>query len=306
MTVTLSILIVSWNTRDFLARCLDSVFANPPAVPFEVLVVDNASADGSAAMVRERFPQARLMVNAANIGFAPANNQAFAVSAGEYVLLLNPDTEVKPGALDALPAFLQANSRAAAVGAYLLNPDGTLQTSCYPFPTLSREWWRLLHLDALRPYGVYRMADWDTDTPRPVEVIQGAALLLRKSALQGQPLLDDAYFMYTEEVDLCFRLKRAGGQLYWLPQAKVVHYGGQSTRQVAGDMFLHLYLSKLRFFKKHHGWWKAQLYKLILWQVSLVRLALMPLAWLEPADRRQEHLTLAGHYWQLVKKLMSA
>lgn len=302
----LSILIVSWNTRGLLARCLETVAAElasfaPDAT--EMLVVDNASHDGSAALVRERFPWARLIVNDANVGFARANNQAFAAARGRYILLLNPDTAILPGALRTLVDFLEAHPAVGAVGARLLNPDGSLQPSCSPAPTLSREVWRLFHLDALRPYGVYDMSRWDTHQPRPVEIVQGACLLLRREALGDEELLDPRYFMYSEEVDLCYRIRRRGWQIYWVPTAQVIHYGGQSTRQAAAAMFLRLYEGKILYFRKHQGPVAARLYKTILLAAALARLLVSPLAWLQPPSQRRLNLTLAGHYARLLKAL---
>jgi N-acetylglucosaminyl-diphospho-decaprenol L-rhamnosyltransferase len=303
--VDLSVVIVNWNTRDLLARCLESVITHcgQADLTTEILVVDNSSADGSAEMVREQFPQAQLIENSENVGFARANNQAIRPSCGRYVLLLNPDTEVRPGALQRLVRFMAEHPAAGAAGTRLLNPDGTLQSSCHPAPTLARELWRLLHLDALRPYAVYPMARWDLNKPRVVEVIQGACLILRRATLDQVGWLDEDYFMYSEEVDLCYRLRQAGWQLYWLPQAKVVHYGGQSTQQVAAEMFLQLYQAKLIYFRKNHGWPAAQAYKLILLVAALARLLLSPLAWLEGSSRRQRHLTLTGHYRRLLLAL---
>ncbi|RME78892.1 MAG: glycosyltransferase family 2 protein [Chloroflexi bacterium] len=301
--MNLSIIIVSWNTVDLLRRCLASVYADLPPAEMEVLVVDNASTDGSPEMVRAEFPQVTLLVNRQNVGFAAANNQAIRQSQGRYVLLLNPDTEVKPGALSTLLHFMDAHPEAGGCGPRLLNPDGSLQTSCYPAPTLARELWRLLHLDRVRPYGVYRMDDWPQNVPREVDVLLGACLLVRREAFQQVGLLSEDYFIYSEEVDLCYRLRQAGWSLVWVPQAQVVHFGGQSTRQVAAEMFLHLYRGKLLYFRKNHGWASAQIYRLILLVTALARLALTPLAWLEPPARRQEHLTLAGHYGRLVKVL---
>jgi hypothetical protein len=313
----LSIVIVNWNARDLLAQCLESVVASPnlqipdsvnqagmlhlPPFTLEVWVVDNVSTDGSAQMVRARFPWVRLVENQENIGFARANNQAIRESQGHYVLLLNPDTEVKPGALETLVRFMEIHSQASAVGPQLLNPDGALQPSCHPAPTLPRELWRLFHLDKLWPYALYPMNEWDPSVPRRVDVLQGACLLLRRTALDQVGLFDEDYFMYSEEMDLCYRLGQAGWCLYWAPEAKVIHYGGQSTRQVAMDMFLRLYQSKLLYFRKHHGWLAAQLYKLILAAAAVARLSLSPLAWLERSPRRQRHLTLAGYYLRLLK-----
>lgn len=299
----LSIILVSWNTRQLLADCLDSVYAYPPNDSFEVLVVDNASGDGSAAMVRERFPQARLIESEKNVGFAQGNNLAVPLCSGEYVLLLNPDTVVKPQALDALVQFMDAHSEAGAAGSRLLNPDETLQPSCHPAPTLARELWRLFHLDRIRPFGAYHMHRWDMNQPREVDVIQGASFIVRKAILDKIGFLDGRYFMYSEEVDLCYRLQKAGWKLYYVPASRVIHYGGQSTKLVAADMFLQLYLGKLMYFRKHYGRLAGIGYKFILLLAALSRLAIAPLAWLQKPPQRQKNLALARHYGRLLAAL---
>lgn len=302
----LSIVIVNWNTRELLAACLESVLDEIRALhplPVETLVVDNASRDGSAQMVRDRFPWVRLIENQTNVGFARGNNLAIPHCTGRYLLLLNPDTEVRPGAFEELIRFMEAHPEAGGAGARLLNPDGTLQLSCYPAPTLSREFWFLFHLDALHHYGSYCMTDWDPDKHRAVDTVQGACLILRCEVLGQIGLFDDEYFIYSEEVDLCFRLRQAGWRLYWVPQAQVVHYGGQSTQQVAAEMFLKLYQGKIIFFRKHYGRLAAAAYKLLLSAASLARLAISPLAWLERPPQCQQHLTLSDHYSRLLLKL---
>ena len=270
----LSIVIVSWNTRKILKQCLASIFRHPPAGTFEVWVVDNASTDGSVPMVKANFPAVRLIENRENIGFAPANNRAIRAGDGEYVLLLNPDTEVFAGTFDALLNFLRAHPDTGAVGPKTLNPDGSLQTSSYPFPTLSRELWRLLHLDKIAPYGSYRMTEWAA-RPREVDALLGACMLFPRRVLDEVGLFDESYFMYTEEIDLCYRVRQSGRKLFWVPEASIVHYGGQSTRQVAAEMFLQLYKSKLQFFRKHYGTTAGFLYKLILFFTALPRLLLI-------------------------------
>ncbi len=299
----LSIIVVSWNTCDLLADCLESVYAHPPHGRFETIVVDNASSDGSAEMVSQRFPQARLIAKDENVGFAKGNNEAIPFCSGQYVLLLNPDTVVKPGALAALTAFMDAHPDAGAAGSRLLNPDGSLQTSCYPAPRLSREVWRLFHLDAIRPYGEYNMHKWPTDAPREVDVIKGASLIFRREVLETVGFLDGAYFMYSEEVDLCLRVQKAGWRLYWVPQSQVVHYEGQSTKQIATDMFLQLYLGKLMYFRKHYGRLSGILYKFILAAASLMRLLLTPFALLQRPASRQKNLSLAKKYGRLLAAL---
>jgi GT2 family glycosyltransferase len=162
--VDLSIIIVSWNTAQLLAQCLRTIYANPPAGKFEVLVVDNASADASTQMVRKQFPQINLLENEVNVGFARANNQAIRQSRGRYILLLNPDTEMKPYMLERLVNFMKTHTQAGAAGPCLLNPDGSLQRWSLPVPTptLFREFWRLFHMDVIWPYSAYRTArsDW--------------------------------------------------------------------------------------------------------------------------------------------------
>jgi GT2 family glycosyltransferase len=298
----LSIVIVSWNTRALLVDCLNSL-AEAIAKDVEVLVVDNASDDDSVAVVREKFPWVKLIANRENVGFATGNNQAIRQSTGEYALLLNPDTIVLPGALTTLMAFMDEKPKAGMAGSRVLNPDGTLQTSAYPAPTLFRELWRLFHLDALWPRGVYDMDDWPTDVNRKVDVLLGACILCRRQALDQIGLMDEKYFMYSEEVDLCYRVRQAGWAIYWVPAAKIIHYGGQSTAQVAGEMFLRLYQGKLIYFKKHYGRATTLAYKLVILLTALSRLLLTPLAWLEHPKQRERHLALAGRYWRLVLSL---
>lgn len=296
----LSIIIVSWNTSELLAQCLASLSAHPLSAPHEVIVVDNGSHDGSPQMVSARFPAVQLVRNEDNRGFARANNQAMRIARGEYVLLLNPDTEVHAQALDTLVRFLDEHPAASAAGARVLNPDGTLQHSCSPAPTLFNEWLHLFHLDRERRQG---MAGWPIDAPRKVETLLGACLMFRRRLLEQIGDLDERYFMYSEEVDFCYRMRGAGGELYWVPQATIVHYGGQSTGQIATEMFLQLYQNKLLYFRKHYGRPGAWIYKLILLCASSMRLAATPLTWFEKPPRRQQHRALAGRYWRLLTAL---
>jgi GT2 family glycosyltransferase len=298
----LTVVIVSWNTRDLLAQCLrscETALAGVACGRCQVWVIDNASSDETASMVRAAFPGVYLVANTDNRGFASANNQALRECTSRYILLLNPDTEVHPGAFAGLLAFMDAHPEAGAAGPRLLNPDGSLQASSYRFPTLTREAWRLFHLDRFWHCSDYAMPAWPIDRPQRVDVVQGAALLLRRDALLQVGLLDETYFMYTEEVDLCRRLVRAGWSIYWVPEAAVVHYGGQSTRLAASDMFVRLYESKILYFRKHHGSFQTRLYKLVLFAASLPRLAGGLLARPDQDELRQ----LAQQYRRLVAVL---
>lgn len=212
-------------------------------------------------MVRDRFPWVKLIKNSENVGFARANNQGIEASSGEYVLLLNSDTVVHRSALASLIFFMENNSRAGACGARLLNGDGSLQHACHPMLTPEREFWRLMFLERLGNNVTYPMQRWDTHRVRQVEVIKGACLLVRRQALDQVGLLDEGYFMYTEEVDLCYRLAQAGWSLWYVPQAIVTHFGGASSRQVHDEMYLELYRSKVRFYRKYGGEGRANHFK---------------------------------------------
>jgi len=268
--ITLSIVVVNWNTRELLADCLTSVYETAAEPGLEVLVVDNASTDSSAAMVRQRFPQVRLIENETNVGFAKASNQAIRQSKGRYIVLLNSDTEVHPGALETLTQFMDLHPEAGGCGPRLLNTDGSLQPSCHPMLTPGREFWRLLFLDSLWPRATYPQQKWDVGTPRRVEVIKGACFLLRREALEQVGPLDEQYFMYTEEMDLCYRLAQAGWGLWWVPQAILTHYGEESSKQVREAMYVQLYRSKVQFYRKTGGEHRAAYFK------RLVRLAYWP------------------------------
>lgn len=273
---TVSIIIVNWNTRDYLARCLRSLEQNvrmSDAPNAEVFVVDNASTDGSVVMVRAQFPWARLIENSANVGFAPANNQAIRESRGRYVILLNSDTEIHPGALEVMLEFLRERPAVGGCGPRLLNGDGSLQPSCHPMLTPGREFWRLMFLDRIWRRATYAQHRWDQTTPRRVEVIKGACLMLRREALDQVGLLDERYFVYTEEMDLCYRLLHAGWELWWVPQAAVTHYGEASTRQIADDMYVQLYRSKAQFHRKFGGEREAGRFRRLLWLAYVPRWA---------------------------------
>ncbi|MFW6116152.1 MAG: glycosyltransferase family 2 protein [bacterium] len=273
----LSIIIVNWNTRDLLVRCLRSVYGTKGGPEFEVFVVDNASTDDSTTVVRDHFPRVHLIANRENIGFARANNQAICCSKGRYVLLLNSDTEVHPAALEAMVHFMNEHPRAGGCGPRLLNADGSLQASCHPMLTPEREFWRLIFLDRIWHRATYVQQQWDLSEPRRVEVIKGACLLLRRAALEQVGGLDEDYFMYTEEMDLCYRLLEAGWQLWWVPRAVVKHYGEASSRQVAEAMYVQLYRSKVQFYRKFEGDHRADDFKRLLRVAYFPRLAVATL-----------------------------
>jgi len=253
----LSVCIVNWNTRRDLEHALHSVLSAEAGISLEVIVVDNASRDGSADMVRETFPQARLIRHHENVGFARGYNLAAAQAQGRHLLMLNPDTEVRPGALARLVAFLDSHPGAAAAGPRLLNSDGSLQPSCRRFPRPMAALFRNTALGRLFPHNRYArdylMADWDHRQPRPVDWVSGAALCIRREAWQQVGGFDEGFFMYAEDVDWCLRARRAGWDIYYLPEAVIVHHIGRSTDQRPAAMVLQFHRSMARFYRKHYA-----------------------------------------------------
>ena len=250
-------------------------------------------------MVRDRFPQVRMIESQENLGFATANNLAIRRSSGDYILLLNPDTKLKPCSLHTLLAFMRSTPNAGAAGARLLNADETLQISCYPEPSLLREFWRMFNLDTFWSFANYPMDHWDLSNPREVDVLMGACFLLRREVLDQVGLMDENFFMYSEEVDLCHRIQKSGWSLYWVPKAQVIHYGGQSTKLVAEEMFLQLYAGKIMYFRKHYSRVVVNLYKAILYSAALMRVIMTPFVMLQVRTRRQKYLTLSNYYRRL-------
>ena len=303
MEMDLDIVIVNWNTKNLLEQCLASILQCSTDLRYQVWVVDNASSDGSVAMLRELFPKVNLILNDRNEGFAKANNIVLRQVQSRYALLLNSDTYVKDHALDEFVKFMDAHPRVGAAGARILNPDGSLQFTAHPNPTLGREFWRLFHWDALIPLSSYRMAEWDLETPREVEVVLGACMIIRREVLEDVGFLDERFFFYSEEVDYCYRLRKKGYPIFWIPRAEVVHYGGQSSKKMPDKMFLQLYQGKILFFRKYQGWLGVSIYKLILLMATLFRLMLVPFAWLERQPKRAQHLSLAGNYQRLLFEL---
>ena len=259
----LSICIVSWNTRDLLDGCLRSIREAPDRIAREVIVVDNASADGTAAMVEQRHPEVILIANDDNAGFAAANNQALRRARGSLKLVLNPDIIVHPHALDRLADVLRRRPRAAGVAPRLILPDDRIQASCRSFPTPDVVLYEVLGLSRLLPrsrrFGKYRMTWWGYDDERTVDQPMASALMLRASALEEIGLFDESFPIFFNDVDLCKRLWEAGWQVWFTPEASMTHYGGASTSQTPRRMIVESHSSFLRFYALHYrgalpGW----------------------------------------------------
>ncbi|MDO8588030.1 MAG: glycosyltransferase family 2 protein [Armatimonadota bacterium] len=252
----LSISIVNWNTTELLRRCLRSIYANPPEADLEVIVVDNASSDFDEAALRAEFPQVHTIANTENTGYARGNNQAIEASSGDYVLLLNPDTEVRPGALQALVDFMQTHPDAAAAGAKLVRPDGSTDQCCRGFPSplaLAGEYFGLSGIfPRCRLLGAYRMTWFGFDRVAEVDQVMGSCMVISRRVLENIGAFDEQFRIFFNEVDWCFRAKQAGFKIYFLPDAEVLHLGGQSTKQVKNEMRLESQRSLIKFYRKHY------------------------------------------------------
>jgi N-acetylglucosaminyl-diphospho-decaprenol L-rhamnosyltransferase len=283
----LVIVIVSYNTKDLLADCLESTFAGleRSGLDGEIWLVDNASSDGSAEMVRQRFPAVQLIAHDQNLGFAAGNNLALQAMglglSGEprqeprprYVLFLNPDTRIVGDALGALVRFMDATPRAGAAGARLVHGDGNFQHSAFRFPGLAQIFFDFfpLHprlLDS-RLNGRYPRSWYEAGRPFPIDHPLGAALMVRSEVLARLGGFDEQFFMYCEEIDLCRRIKAAGWDIYCVPQSEIVHLVAQSTRQFRHRMFVALWSSRFLMFEKHETaafcWAARRLVQLGLW-----------------------------------------
>ena len=255
----LSVCIVNWNTRDYLRDCLTSLYEHPPRnADLEVLVVDNASVDGSAPMVASEFPQAILVANADNKGYAEGNNQALERATGDLLLLLNPDVVVYDGSLTRAVEFMAAHPEAGAMGCRLIGSDGKTQRSVRGFPDPGPVLWESAGLSRLFPqsktFGAYRMTFFDYDQEAEVDQPMGSFLLITRAAYEKVGGLDLQFPIFFNEVDWCWRAKREHGfKIYYTPTVAVTHYGGGSTRQVKASMVRESHRSLLRFYDKHYA-----------------------------------------------------
>ena len=281
MTPDLAVVVVNHNAGAYLRRCMESLRTGGGDARLEVVVVDNASTDGSPEAVLAERPDARVIRNRANRGFAAAANQGIAATSAPFVLLLNPDAEIVGGTLASLVKVARERPRAGAIGALVRNPNGSIQPSARRVPRLGEALGHafLGPLFPSNPYTrSYTMAGWDRTTERGVEWVSGSAMLLRREALDEVGVLDEGYFMYVEDVDLCTRLRRKGWQVLFSPELEVVHQIGVSTQGQRGRMAFAHSDSIYRYFSKFRADGAAELLKppvrVALWLRALLMSAL--------------------------------
>lgn len=280
----LSILIVSWNVSGLLANCLESILSSPISIDSsqsetlrtEIIVVDSASSDDTAEMVRRRFPQVKLLAQTENVGFTRSNNIALREARGRYLLLLNPDTEIVRDAIPTMVAYLDQHPDVGIVGPHTLNDDGSTQSTRRHFPNF---WIGIFESTWLQPYAPKSLLDYyyyangtPSDATLDVDWVQGSAMMVRREIYEQIGGLDEGYVMYSEELDWCKRAKERGWRVVFLGDAKVIHYGGKSSEQAVARSHILFQQSKLRYFRKYHGWLTAQFLRLFLLFNYLVQL----------------------------------
>lgn len=266
----LSVIIVSWRVKELLEQCLESIFRQTQDLQLEVIVIDNDSGDGTAEMVKNNFPTVQLVASQINLGFARAANLALRRAKGKFLLLLNPDTKLIDNSLKKSVDFMEERPDIGVMGCRLLNHDLTLQPSVRRFPRLLDHCLMVLKLHHLFPLKRYLAADFDYGETGAVDQVMGAFFMVNRSAFSQIGFLDEKYYIWFEEVDYCQRAKKAGFSVSYYPEAKIIHYGGQSFKQVFTLKNHWIFsCSRLRYIRKHQGI-LAYLIILILTPVSLL------------------------------------
>ena len=252
----LSIVIASWSAKDYLARCLRSFAEHPSRHSMEIIVVDNASVDGSPEMVEASFPDVRLIRNPRNMGFAKACNIGIGQSSGAYVCLVNSDVVLSDRSVDVMYEYMQQNPAVGMVGPRFVGPDGELQMSCKSFPTLWNHLMSWLTLDRLFPssrlFAGRHMTWFSHDEVRRVDVLAGTFWMIRRKVLEDVGLLDDRFFFYCEDLDWCKRCWQAGWEVVFLPEAEIGHHHGASSKRQPVRFYVQQHRSALRYWRKHH------------------------------------------------------
>lgn len=243
--MNLAIIIVNWNTRDLIIQCLNSIYDNQPRCPFEIWVVDNGSIDGSVDKIRHLFPEVHLIQNHENIGFAAANNQGLQATQGYDCLLLNSDTIINHGALEGIIECANTYPDVGAIGCKLLNVDGSLQKSWAKFPNL---WSEIMGIHVRE-----RTLVFDHPLTYEVDWLSGACLFIRRKTIDEVGLLDETFFMYSEEVDWCYRIKQHNWKVYYLAETEITHLGGGSAERASASQLIALNKGKILLFRKFHG-----------------------------------------------------
>lgn len=289
----LSIVIVNWNSKEYVRKCIASIIAETKSIEFEIIVVDSGSFDGCETMLRDCYPEVRYIQRKENVGFARANNLAYNISSGKALLFLNPDTEIIGPAIDVIYAALQTLPNIGIIGVKLLNPDRTIQTSCIKaFPNLLNQVIDVEILQKIFPragvWGMRPLFD-KTEAPAEVDVVSGACMAMSRSVFEKIGKFSTHYFMYAEDVDLCLKTRLEGLRNYYLPSAAIVHHNGACAAVTKKGSFANIMMveSRWRFFERTKSRWYARYYSVEIGLISVVRLVLALMLWFFNIGRRE-------------------
>lgn len=288
-----SVIIVSWNARDFLRECLKSLNSGVSKYPLEIIVVDNASTDGSPECVGREFPEVQLIRSQSNLGFARANNLAVRQSTGKYVCLVNSDVKVHRDCITRLVDYCEAHPEVGLAGPRIIGGDGLLQRSCWGFPSVWNMFCRALALDKafpkVRVFGGYELGYWDQENTQPVDILGGCFWVGRREALDAVGLLDESFFMYGEDMDWCRRFWTGGWKNVLVAEAEATHYGGASSANAPVRFYLERQRADLQYWAKHHTRLGVAAYYLVSVLHMIVRVAGYGLAWCATRKPLQQH-----------------
>ena len=288
----ISIIVVTWNAKKFVEECFGSIREETRGLSTETVVVDNASTDGTADLIAERFPEVKLIRSPKNLGFPRGKCRRYrGEPPSKYVCLVNPDVRVMPGCFRNLVKYMEEHPEVGVVGPLTRNPDGTIQRSCMRSPNVWTAWCRALALDrtALRQlplFGGIMMNDFDHDKSRRVEVLNGAFMLMRRTAMDQVGLIDDRYFMYGDDIDWCLRFRKAGWPVAFDANAEAIHYGGGTTARAPVYFYVEMQKANLQYWKKHHS--------------RAAQIAFMASLWVNEASRYVIYsvLSMLGKSWK--------
>jgi N-acetylglucosaminyl-diphospho-decaprenol L-rhamnosyltransferase len=305
--MNLSIIIVNWNSAEYLRKCLISIFNNIVEISFEIIVVDNGSYDGSESMIRDQFPVVKFVQSKDNLGFARANNLGYSYSSGDVLLFLNPDTEVIGSAVNVMYSTLQSLEDAGTVGCRLLNSDLSLQLTCVQRPTtilkevLLCEYF-MLHFPKLKLWGVSPLFFYK-GKPEPVEAVSGACIMIKREVFEEAGKFNEEYFMYVEDIDLCRNVRKTGHKVYYVGDAQIIHYGGQSAK-TQKDCFADVIMiqeSTLKYLIKNNGKLYAIAYRVAIGSVAFLRLIILKvLKFLSIRLLDKDKLQYASRKWSAI------
>jgi len=290
--INVSVVIVNWNAKNHLINCLDSLAENQDGYPQEIIVVDNASSDGSPEIVEKEYPHVKLIRNEDNLGFAKANNIGIEAGSGKYVALVNSDIVVLGDCIDTLVKFMDSNPSVGMAGPKILNPDHTLQVSCRHFPSIWNNLCQALGLNYLFPKSAFFsepfMKYWSHNEVRKVDVVSGCFWMIRKEAIDKIGALDENFFIYGEDIDWCKRFHEAEWDVVFYPEAEAIHYGGASSATAPIRFYLEMQRADLQYWRKHHGRFRQVCYSLIIFLRHLIRLVTFAIAYpINSKDRAQ-------------------